>query len=767
MRAMPTDPLQDPPATPSTPAADSAATPAREIGRAWIGPALLLAGATSLLRVEMITDLAARSRGLPPDWASWAVLGDWPAEMIGAGILSAAATLLIWGVRGLRRLLGSVLALALVTSAITGWPLDHELYGNPFDAYSPLKLGGLVLAGTLWIPLLAAASERLPGLERLLANRALLALCAAVGLGLPGARLWQQSEAAPRMQVRRVLELLGDRGVLSVAPNAPQTWVVPDLGSESIQLSWRAEVRGGSQAGLPVTFHVSADGTALQSETLLGFEQTTLASGASTCEVRAGQSLQFSVSLEDGGLTNPPDMRLRFTELRLERATTQPRTRSTHERPSLLFVTIDSLRADRLSCYGQERYTSPGMDRLAQRGVLFENAFSTSSWTWPSCASLFTGLGPYEHGLLDESDAVLDPQLRTLAESLQASGFSTSAISGSPRLNSAALFDQGFEAFDTSPVRRDGQELESIVRTRLAQLAGTRFFLYVHLTDTEAPRQPLDAERQRMGMELPESEQEREAHKPRELPLEEYTRALFAGDGLDSSGVPHPELVIPAADLGAIQEQYDASVASADRHVDVILQQLDALGLQDSTIVVLTSDHGEELLDHGYLSHGHGIGREQVHVPMILAGPGIAARLRVSAEVSNRHLAPTLARLLGSELPDVTDAVNLLQPALSSPGVFYQTSRGRWRGMQGVEMIGSRRNGFVVQSSSAQPDWGRPTAEDRALRIYFTEQDPGEWSDLSPADNYFERAREAEGQMFEEKRAQEARRHERAQGEPR
>ncbi|MFT7486291.1 MAG: hypothetical protein ACI9F9_002146, partial [Candidatus Paceibacteria bacterium] len=179
--------------------------PTHDLGRRWMGPAALLAGAATLLRVKVLADLAGQVRGVPHGWSTWSVLGEWPAELIQAGILCAVACVLVFGVGGWRRAVGTLIALGLVASAITGWPFLNPLDGNPLQVLPPVQLALWVTAGTLWIPLLAWGAEHSRLVGRLLSSRTIIALCILASLGSSATILWKRSENAPLMDVRHVL----------------------------------------------------------------------------------------------------------------------------------------------------------------------------------------------------------------------------------------------------------------------------------------------------------------------------------------------------------------------------------------------------------------------------------------------------------------------------------------------------------------------------------------------------------------------------------
>jgi arylsulfatase A-like enzyme len=280
------------------------------------------------------------------------------------------------------------------------------------------------------------------------------------------------------------------------------------------------------------------------------------------------------------------------------------------ERPrSILIVTLDTTRADRLGCYGRNGAETPVLDGLAARGARFERAYTTAPITLPAHASLLTGATPPHHGLRDNGIRALDPGVVTLAEVARAAGLRTGAfVSGFP-LDSLFGLEQGFETYSddfgaapdggTRMQERRGGETVAAARAWLATLAADEsFFLWVHLFD---------------------------AHEPYQAPSEFAQR--FPSD------------------------PYQAEIAYQDSVLGELLGALEAGGRSADTLVVVTADHGEGLGEHGEETHALLLYDTTMRVPLVLAGPGVQAR--VCAEpVSLIDVAPTLvelARLPGGE----------------------------------------------------------------------------------------------------------------------
>lgn len=450
--------------------------------------------------------------------------------------------------------------------------------------------------------------------------------------------------------------------------------------------------------------------------------------GTEGLPLREGEEITLSTSLwrADQPLPNPPQaLPAGFGGLQLESDRSVERGRASYEQPNIVLIVMDTLRADRLSCYGYDRPTSPQLDRLAQRGVLYERAYSTASWTWPSTASILSGLQPEQHGVLDEASCFLSEGLLVLPEALQLRGYSTAAFSANPLIVPSKNFDQGFEFFDYGRRgMRDSALIVPSVLDWLEAMAGQRFFLYLHLADPHSPLKPLDEARQRLAADVPRD------FSPHAI--NEWRPRLIAGEGHDASGAAAPDQIAAREEREHLSQLYDACIASGDQWVGQVLDRIESLGLNEKTIIAFTSDHGEELFEHGLLAHGHSLHAELVHVPMILAGPGIPAGERRSGAVSNRALGPTLARLGGADL-DLAEELILLDQALETqpPQAFFSTLKGWWNGVHRQPIYGLAQDQFVLHFAPQGGAWGQTPSADGAYRMYDFLNDPSEQTDLA------------------------------------
>jgi arylsulfatase A-like enzyme len=306
---------------------------------------------------------------------------------------------------------------------------------------------------------------------------------------------------------------------------------------------------------------------------------------------------------------------------------------------NLLLISLDTLRADHLGCYGYPRPTSPFLDRLASQGVLFEQAWATSPWTLPSHASLFTGLYPSQHGVMTEERA-LPADLPTLAESLRERGFATAGFVSGIFLGARFGLGRGFDRYVSIPTRPESggtaTSLSSTARVSagglewLASQSTRPFFLFLHYFDVHSDYRP----------------------EPRFAALfEKPYRGVVDGSTRQLMAYLRGQIAFGEEDRQRLVDLYDAEVRQLDQGLEELFARLDERGALEDTVVVLTADHGEELLDHGGVFHGRTQYQEMLHVPMILMGPGIPRGRRSQQPVSLVDLAPTLLGLFGVEAP--------------------------------------------------------------------------------------------------------------------
>ena len=309
---------------------------------------------------------------------------------------------------------------------------------------------------------------------------------------------------------------------------------------------------------------------------------------------------------------------------------------------NLILINIDSLRADHLGTYGYGRDTSPFIDELAAEGIVFERAFSNSSYTRESVASLLSGRLPSVAGSTGWY-ATLSEEARSLSESFRASGCETGFFSNTIMLRDPG-FTQGFDEVQHLPERWGisgaGLRLSKRALAFVADRGGRRFMMYLHYLDPHGPYDPAAEHYLRFSPQVSAS------------PLRLYTDLRPRLPELLRDGVRPGE-----ARFEDLIRRYDAEIFDTDRAVEALFRGLEELDLLDGTLVVITADHGEEFLEHGFVEHAWTLYRESLHVPLILWAPLAFGPSRIDAPVSGIDIAPTLLHLMevpydGSDLDD-------------------------------------------------------------------------------------------------------------------
>lgn len=288
------------------------------------------------------------------------------------------------------------------------------------------------------------------------------------------------------------------------------------------------------------------------------------------------------------------------------------------DKPNLLFVTIDALRADHLGCYGYARPTSPALDRLAREGIRFAHAYTNAPMTSPSLPQIFTS---------SYFPTITNP---TLLSSLFADGVPrTKAIIHNPFLD-YFLGLGARDTFDSISHRNWRADRIAAKAARWIETQGTtRWALYLHFLDTHTPYR----------VPFPDAARFRDPS---------YDGAVKIDFG-DVEGAQHGKY--DATDQREVIALYDAALRYVDEHLGRLLDDLRTRGLLDRTLVVVSADHGEELWDHGSFFHGVSLYDEQLHVPLLVRLPGGAhAGTTVDADVRSIDIVPTIADALGAPL---------------------------------------------------------------------------------------------------------------------
>jgi arylsulfatase A-like enzyme len=366
--------------------------------------------------------------------------------------------------------------------------------------------------------------------------------------------------------------------------------------------------------------------------------------------------------------------------------------------PNVVFIVLDTVRAKSLSLYGYSRPTSPSLDRFAQKGLVFDRAYATAPWTLPSHSSMFTGRFPHE--LFQSFLEALGSGYPTVAEILGRRGYLTTAFVANSFYGGAEYgLGRGFQHYDDSEKspytffqrtsfganllkaskvtdrlsthdnfgRRSAEEINAAFLKWVARAEpGRPFFAFLNYFDAHAPYLPPVPFATRFSSDFP-------------------SRHL-GSQRLDTWG---------ADDVTRFRDAYDEAIAYLDSQLEHLFRAIESTPRLEDTVVIITSDHGEQFGEHGLLDHSNSLYLPLLHVPLVIAGPGVGAGQRVEGPVSLRDVAVTILQLTGvteSDVPgesllsrastaaDAGDPVLLAEAERTMKGAypeFYPAQRGR------------------------------------------------------------------------------------------
>lgn len=321
--------------------------------------------------------------------------------------------------------------------------------------------------------------------------------------------------------------------------------------------------------------------------------------------------------------------------------------------PNVIFILVDTLRADRLGCYGNTRHLTPTMDKIAAEGVRFDRMIAAAPWTLPSVSSIITGYGPAVHKAnsftaIDHMDrgqipvvAMLDESFVTLAEVMKQAGYETAGFSANKFIKAKYGMGQGYDTYDTS-FAENTVHGSLINRAAVKWLKGRGssnkpFFLYLHYMDVHGP---YNADPRFAEPLMQEVENNPNKHR---MPDQVFARinAYIRQPPRKTNDPSRWDRLSRYYEYW--RARYDAGVAEMDFYLSQLVHELKTLGVWDNAYVVLTADHGEGLGEHGVWDHGYTQFQTDLHVPLILRYPGVLPAGRVvSRTASMMDVAPTI-----------------------------------------------------------------------------------------------------------------------------
>ncbi|MBP6875202.1 MAG: sulfatase [Candidatus Eisenbacteria bacterium] len=328
------------------------------------------------------------------------------------------------------------------------------------------------------------------------------------------------------------------------------------------------------------------------------------------------------------------------------------------KQPNIVLITLESVRADHLGCYGYDKPTSPALDALAKEGVIYENAQAVTSWTLTAHASIFTGLYPDAHQVTGPFSR-LDDKYTTITEALANAGYYCAGVISGPYLSRAHNVPQGFQHYNENPSAESqslshskvtGREMEAGLRHVINVLRDRKkpMFLFAYFWDPHydyIPPAPYDH-----MFVTPDCQP---------IDIRKY----------ESSGRIHPGMA--PGELAYVKSQYDGEIRWTDEHLGRVFDALKAQHMWDNTAIIVLADHGEEFFEHGEKGHKKNLYTESVRIPLIIKYPkgvGVGRDARLASQVD---IFPTILELAHAQSDQPNQGLSLLGPVPPSSRTAY------------------------------------------------------------------------------------------------
>lgn len=380
------------------------------------------------------------------------------------------------------------------------------------------------------------------------------------------------------------------------------------------------------------------------------------------------------------------------------------------EARNVILIICDAMVKTGLQSYGYHRITSPVMDRLAAEGVQFMNGMSAAPYTYSSTWSLVTSLYPFQHNA-PETPLKVAPEAPRMQQVLSEAGIHTGVVSAQhwigPAYGTTEGFDEYHRAIESADVLQTAADpglVTDLAVDFLERNKDERFFLYLH---------------------------HRPPHEPY-YPPEEYANVftLDPANIMDPTvsimgGVKNETLTLPREPMLHMRARYDENLLGVDIEIEKVLEKLRELALDEDTLVIITSDHGEAFMEHGFLSHGRTLYEEVVSVPLIFWGAGVEDVLpkQPALPTSTIHLFPSICEALGVPVPEGLAGQSVFQPREYTSDDVLSFAKGCWmmdtHVWDPLEAFWWERHKLI-----------RDTVSNR-VEVYDLHRDPHEKSDLS------------------------------------
>jgi arylsulfatase A-like enzyme len=344
------------------------------------------------------------------------------------------------------------------------------------------------------------------------------------------------------------------------------------------------------------------------------------------------------------------------------------------EKLNVIIYLVDTLRADHLGCYGNPEIQTPHIDRFASQGVLFEKAYSQASWTKPSTATLLTSTYPSYHGAITRYD-LLTNKLITLAEVLKNNGYLTAAFSNQPNISADFGFSKGFDSFmevyyeiKISPLY--AKHMNKLILPWLEKNTDKPFFLYIHTIDPHDPYNP---------------------PPPFDTMYDKNYQGSIHGSSRTLCDIDEGKIKVTPRDIQHLKALYDGEITLNDEAFGELIEKLKELKLYNRTLVLFTSDHGEEFYEHHGVKHGDTLYEEQVHIPIIIRDPfHFPSEHRIGSMVGTIDIMPTILRSLNISVPAQCEGKSLI-PLIKDEKNFFVANLFFEEDLDGIVIQAIRR----------------------------------------------------------------------------
>src|SRR3990170_3090161 len=407
--------------------------------------------------------------------------------------------------------------------------------------------------------------------------------------------------------------------------------------------------------------------------------------------------------------------------------------------PNILLFTIDACRPDHFGCYGYNRNTTPNIDRLAGDGVLFTHAFSQSAWTTPGMISIFTSLYTPTHGV-DAKDRTLKDDVLTLTKVLKKNGYAAPVL---PKfVDIPNYWHLGFEVVDKEQFQaEEGEDLLKL----LEAYKGQRFFIWYHYH----------------GLHLP--------YNPQNPYDKIFQEDIFNGISADTEAVSvvkkksvikNNSVNFNSTDRKVIIALYDGQVRQLDDYIGQLTEKMKKWGILDNTVIIVTSDHGEELFEHGFIGHASTslnakLYDEIIHIPLIIWWPKKIKHRVVDELVQQIDVMPTILDILGLPIPEGLHGYSLStlmrgKPAHNLRPVFCETILGGYQSTKEMEDIKLRcirtKEWKLIYTNTLTSNVSSGGLDEGKYELYNFSSDPKEERDIF--ENHPEVAKELKKKLF-------------------